>query len=167
MQNVQSNVQSLENSIELSAQIALRHATNRERGTQLLALATFLKFGVVWRTTLHSPSAAKQVWSVLAGTKGFDMESVISMTNEFIVRSAQISDYLIEILAQSLSWTNEASAVPNEVMTLTGKVEAYKTTLTYNPWLVFLYLLSMTDFIQRVSAINYPPEPRVPRGENA
>jgi len=145
--------------IDLAEDIFLRHAVHSERAKALLSLAMDLKFGVVWRTNLHSNAAAIKLHDYLR-QKSHDTELVMSMTNEFVFRSGinfqsreELSPGVISRLAASLTWPAASQAQPAEVVKLTAKADDYFKVLRSEPWALFLYLSSMSSVIHKLQVM--------------
>ena len=139
--------------------IALRFVNQNVRQKQVLELAQFLKFQTRWRLVSYSEKAAETLWDELRVGMGADVHDlVISMAGEFTFRYSQLlyprGDYrtapLIDAIGTSLSWLQKSAAVTKEEKDFTATAAEYAKVFSNNPWLTFLYLLSMSDIVNRV-----------------
>lgn len=149
--------------IQLAEDVAFRQVIHEERGQKIMAMAVVVRNNVVWRTTLHSSTAAANVWAFLEGN-GVDMEDLMSMTAAFKFRAGVVGDDVYEQLADSLGWSRGAKALPKEISQFSSSGADYKQVLKENPWLCFLYLMSMSALIQRLDEV-LPKRSRPPRNQ--
>jgi len=138
--------------IQLAEDIAMRQVIHAVRGAAILKLGMEARFSIVWRTTLHSNTSAAKVWARLE-SQGIEMETLMSMVGEFCLRAGPLPASFYENMAASLSWGSSSASLPDEIRTFSAKNTDYKEVLTLNPWLVFLYLLSMSDIVQRLDTV--------------
>jgi len=135
--------------IALAEEVVLRQVTVPEKIAPMMTLGLHVRSGINWRTVLHSSASAQKVWIRLEALT-IDMERVLAMTSEFKVRAGDIDRALYESIDSSLSWSAVSEALPPEVKRLTAEKGKYQKVLEDNPWVLFLYLLSMSSVVQRL-----------------
>lgn len=143
------------NLIDRCEQIALRYINHNVRQNNLLELAMKIKYDTTWRLILHSATGAKDFWDQLRlePSKGWE-DMVVGMTNEFYLRSAEIfsdgNDSFYATLGKSLAWPKLSDVVDDETKKFTSESDKYKQVFKNNPWVLFLYLLSMSDIVRKI-----------------
>lgn len=141
--------------IAIAEDVALSACVHKERQDKMLALAMEVKFGVNWRTNTHSSEAAGRLYNYLV-TKQVDMSLVLAMTSEFVFRSS-INGYDLEAdnpyraLAESITFVKQSTVLPEEVAALSSDERSCESTLRSDPWIAFLYLLSMSNAVSRLA----------------
>ena len=143
--------------------IALRFVNQNVRQQSVLKLAQFLKYQTKWKLVTFSENAAKDLWDEIRINLGEDVHDlVVSMTNEFRFLLAPVLggnnnyDKLYPAIGDSLSWSKESAAVHPEEKQFTAVSADYQNVFKKNPWITFLYLLSMSDIVNKVSNLKVP-----------
>lgn len=143
--------------IQVCEDIVMRHATQLEITGELLALGMHVKSATSWRAVAFSGAAASRMWDqsvIVAGSA----ELLTQLANEFVFRTTGFPMTTVySDLANSLCWGKAADGTDPELAAMTGSDRDYEATLRKNPWLAFLYLLSMSDIIRRLTALAPPP----------
>lgn len=147
--------------IELVEQVVLRELTSAEKQPQLAKLVTECRYVINWRANLHTEQAANAIW-VRIKSGGIDTELLLNMTNEWIFRASLTQlqfNELTTALLNTLSWTSLSKALPQELVSLAVKEDALKAVLKNNPWVTFLYLVSVSDLLRLIQAQKPPSSP--------
>lgn len=160
--------------VDICEDIVLRFVNHDERQTQILQLMLEVKYNVRWRLVLHSSTALTTLWDSLRVNHGEDgIDLIISMTGEMMFRlwphlappAQNYPDKFVEYLAQTIAWMKGSKEVNREVSQFVAEPQAYAKMLRANPWAMFLYLLSMTDVVNKVRAMT-PPKLPPPAGDD-
>ena len=163
--------------IDCCQNIAMRFVNHRGRQAEMLALAQLIKFNTRWRQVTYSETAASGLWDHIRGLLGEDtIDLIISMTGEMTFRLAddiepanaqsQANDSFYPLLAKSLAWMKTADAVNKEQKQFTAEATTYRGVFEKNPWVLFLYLLSMSDIVRILTDLELPPLPVSEGGDN-
>jgi hypothetical protein len=139
--------------IVLAEQVLLRQAVTQERALQCMNLAFAARFRINWRAVLTSVESVGRLWDTLREFD-IDYDQLMSMTDEFMFRTSSLniftnsphnSNTVLLDIVRSLTWTSSSKSIPPEVVSFTGKEEQYLTALRTNAWVVFMYLVYMSD----------------------
>lgn len=156
--------------VNVCQDIALRFVNHKPRQAIVLSIAHFVKYQTRWRQVMYSEDAAQGLWDAIRGTLGEDaLDLVISMTGEMVFRLAddiepanaqsRENDDFYPLLAKSLSWMKNSNAVDVTNKNFTADTATYRKTFENNPWALFLYLLSMSDAVRIINAMDLPDLP--------
>lgn len=158
MQN--PTISELNELIQVCEDIVVRYVNHSERKALLLSMAQFVKYRVTWRNVLYSDVAAGGLWDTIRTETNADVsELIMSMAGEMYFRlsptrvGASSLDQLYPRLADSLGWPKMAGGLNKEVTEFVASAATYDQVLRDNPWAMFLYLLSMSNIVNRLIAM--------------
>lgn len=151
--------------VDLVRDVALRYAIHDEAKTQVADLYIEVTKVVNWQANMSSDKAADEVLNRLQ-VNGGKASMVINMTSNFMFRAgittfAKRSE-LAEMLSESVSWPRDVKELGMAQARLTATAENAHATFAGNPWMMFLYLLSMTDLVPALNDL-HKPKPPVPK----
>lgn len=156
--------------VNVCQDIALRYVNHKPRQALVLTLAQLVKYQTRWRQVMYSEKAAQGLWDLIRNDLGEDtIDMVISMTGEMMFRlgddievaneQSRSNDRFYPLLAKTLSWMKRSNAVDDDNKAFTADTVTYRQTFENNPWALFLYLLSMSDAVRILAAMELPDLP--------
>ena len=151
------------NLVQQCEDIAFRFVNQSDRQKTVLELVQFIKFQVRWKLVAYSEKSATALWDQLRITMGEEVSDLVtSMTNEFrflisplLSSRPDYTDRLFPALGSSLAWSRESASITPEEKQFTATSEEYQKVFKTNIWLVFLYLLSMSNIVNRVNQTTF------------
>ena len=157
-----------EDLIEIAKDVALRWCIHAEAGHVLSNLYVRVTRAMTWRTVLHSDQAAEKVLDQMESV-GVPLPVVIDLTSTFLFRSGLVDatarEKVADTLAKSVTWVANAGELNKLIAGLSARDSNAAATFKTCPWMIFLYLFSMSDFMMSLEALKIPPAPPLAKQE--
>lgn len=148
--------------VDLARDVAMRYAIHDEAETQIRNLYIQAAKSINWQTVMNSETSADEVLNRLE-LHGKNAELLITLTGQFMFRAdlatAESRFDLGNKLAMSVTWPRGAKEMRNMVPRLTASSENARNTFVGCPWMMFLYLLTMTNVIGLLDTMHLPKAP--------
>lgn len=152
--------------VDLAKDVALRYVIHAESDQELRELYIECAKNINWQANLGSDKAADEVLNHLQ-LKGGKASLVINLTSNFMFRAGVTSfakrQELATMLSESATWPRDVKELGVAQARLTATAESAHSTFTGSPWMMFLYLFGMTDFIQSSDRLYTKPKPPSPK----
>lgn len=136
--------------IEAAETVAYNRRTSLTGMAEIAKIAVFFKHSVNWQINTGSPASARLLWEECI-KRELDLDEIVSMTGEFILRTHLRNDEL-ELAGRSISWVADSSVDDARKKQCSNVVEVTKV-LKANLWMVFLFYLSASNIVQRFANV--------------
>lgn len=148
--------------VDLVRDIALRYVIHDEAETQIRSLYIQAAKSINWQTVMNSETAADEVLNRLQ-MHGNLTDLLINLTSQFMFRgNLETADARFDLgskLAASVTWPRDAKELRSMIPRLTATAENAKSTFVGCPWMMFLYLLTMSNMVGLLDTLHMPKPP--------
>lgn len=147
--------------VDLARDVALRYVIHDEAETQIRTLYIQAAKSINWQSIMNSETAAEEVLNRLE-LHGSMAGLLINLTSQFMFRAdlctADARFDLGEKLAMSVTWPREAKELRSMVPRLTATSENARNTFVGCPWMMFLYLMTMSNIVGLLDTLHLPKQ---------
>jgi len=151
--------------VDLALDVALRYVIHEEADKQIRTLYMQAAKGINWQAVMNSDTSADAVLNRME-TVGNVASLLINLTSQFMFRaglsSHQARQELGSNLALCMTWPRNATEFGTAQGALTATAEKATATFVSCPWMMFLYLLSMSNVVDALDAKFAPKAPAKP-----
>lgn len=151
--------------VDLALDVALRYVIHDEADKQVRTLYMQAAKSINWQSVMNSENAADEVLNRME-VVGNAASMLINLTSQFIFRAGlstiQKRQWLGNELALCMTWPRNAAEFGVAQAALTATSEKASSTFINCPWMMFLYLLSMSNVIDTLDA-KYAPKSAAPK----
>jgi len=148
--------------VDLARDVALRYVIHEESEKQISGLFIQAAKSINWQTVMNSETAAEEVLNHLE-LHGKIAGLLITLTSSFMFRadlgSVEARYDLASKLAMSVTWPRDAKEMRDMVPRLTATSENARNTFVGCPWMMFLYLLTMSNIVTMLDQARAPKAP--------
>ena len=147
--------------VDLAKSVALRYTIHDEAKQEVRIAYVQALRGINWQVVLNSENTAEAVMGQME-IKGVSRAMLMNLTSAFLFRGGLVDnnnakESLATRLAASLTWVRNDPQMQGMGTRLTAPPERAVNVFRDCPWMMFLYLLSMTDLISALGEADPQP----------
>ena len=144
--------------VDLAKDVAVRFVIHEESAQQIRSLYIQAAKSINWPAVMNSETVADEVLNRLE-LQGVNSTLILNLTGNFMYRTglttADARYALADKLAAAVTWPRDAKELRNMIPRLTASLENARNAFVGCPWMMFLYLLSMTNVLSVLDAAEH------------